>query len=226
MVGGSSKKNQESGMTWLNEHPTEATRLLDILTDVVIEYTSAQVDAGADAVQIFEAMGDFITPEAFKEWALPRMQRIASELRKRHPTTPLLAFPRGATYSLPQLQACGYDCVTMDTATPRAQTRAALQTAAAATAPPAGHVSSVQGNLDVKLLQRTENGGADGLGDEAIVRAAVEAMLAELGPQSLIANLGEGLTGKEDPKLVQTFIDTVHEVSESMIAKEAAVAQA
>ena len=217
MVGGSSKKNQDSGMRWLTEHPAEATQLLDTLTDVVIEYLDAQAEAGADALQLFEAMGDFISPELFDEWALPRMERIASELRRRRPDHPLLVFPRGATYSLPKLQAAGYDVVTMDTSTGREGTRSAL-----ADAPqPLGRAASVQGNFDVKLLRRTEDGGKDGFGDEAIVRSAVQDMLTDLGPQNLIANLGEGLTGREDPALVQCFIDAVHELSAAMIAEPA-----
>ena len=57
-----------------------------------------------------------------------------------------------------------------------------------------------------------------GASTEADVRAATERMLGELGPQSLIANLGEGLTGKEDPALVAAFIDAVHDVSKKLIA--------
>lgn len=52
-MGGSSKKNQEVGEKWLNEHPEESKVLLDILTQTVIEYTSAQINAGADMMQVY-----------------------------------------------------------------------------------------------------------------------------------------------------------------------------
>ena len=55
-------------------------------------------------IQIFEAMGMFISEESFRKHAIPCMEKIAKELRKRHPNTPLLVFPRGATYSLVDLQ--------------------------------------------------------------------------------------------------------------------------
>lgn len=60
MLGGSSKKNKSIGTDWLKDHPEASTLLLDKLVDVVIEYCSAQVDAGADCIQLFEAMGMMI----------------------------------------------------------------------------------------------------------------------------------------------------------------------
>ena len=55
MVGGSSKKGQENGERWLKEHPEESSRILDSLQLIVIEYLSAQADAGAHILQLFEA---------------------------------------------------------------------------------------------------------------------------------------------------------------------------
>eukprot|EP00802_Teleaulax_amphioxeia_P013171 Tamp_13219.p1 GENE.Tamp_13219~~Tamp_13219.p1 ORF type:complete len:437 (+),score=126.50 Tamp_13219:186-1313(+) len=212
MVGGSSKKNQEIGEKWLNEHPAEAQALMDILTETVIEYTSAQIDAGADMMQIFEAMGEFISKDSFYKFALPCMQKIATELRKRHPGVPLLVFPRGATYSLVDLQQAGYDIVTMDTQTPRAATRQALSKAAEENTPPnlMKQAAGLQGNFDVSILKA-------GASTPEQVEAAVKDMLEELGAGGLIANLGEGLTGKEDPALVHAFVEAVHSVSDKML---------
>lgn len=58
------------------------------------------------------------------------------------------------------------------------------------------------------------------------VREATETMMSELGPQKLIANLGEGLMGKEDPKSVAAFIDGIHDFSESLIQSENAAESA
>ena len=83
--------------------------------------------------------------------------------------------------------------------------------------PPDSHrVATVQGNLDVKLLE----GGAIAGNSLQTVRDATRKMLEELGPQGLIANLGEGLTGKEDPVFVAHFIDSVHEISEDLIRNQ------
>ena len=212
MVGGSSKKNKEVGSMWLKQNPEESKILLDILTTIVIEYTSAQITAGADMMQIFEAMGEFINEEDFYKWALPCMTRISTELRRRHPTIPLLAFPKGASYALAALQEAGYDVVTLDTQCGRSSTRAILEDAAIKSPPPLGRVSSVQGNFDVALLKT----GASTVDQ---INEATKTMLSELGTQKLIANLGEGLTGLEDPTLVAAFIDAVHDISEKMIAE-------
>ena len=214
-VGGSSKKNQEVASGWLDSHPVESQKLLDLLTDTVIDYMSAQIEAGADLMQIFEAMGEFIEEEKFYKWCLPCLKKIATELRARHPDTPLLVFPRGATYALKEMQEAGYDVVTLDTATSRKGIRKVLTDSAKAMMPPHGRISGVQGNLDVAVLK----GGADNT--EKDVEDAVRTMLSELGPQNLIANLGEGLTGKEDPVLVAKFIDSVHSISEHMIKEGA-----
>jgi len=218
MVGGSSKKNQEEGERWLKEHTAESKELLDILTNVVIEYTSAQIKAGADMLQIFEAMGEFISKESFYEFAMPCMQKIQKELRARHPEVPLMVFPRGATYSLVDLQQAGYDVVTMDTQTAREATREALATAAKESTPPnlRRGAAGLQGNFDVKLLKAGE-------GSKEEVKAAAEAMLKQLGPSHLIANLGEGLTGKEDPELVDCLVESIHSVSDKMIKEGGAV---
>lgn len=83
MVGGSSKKNTDIGMKWLREHTADARVLLDMLTDVVVEYMSAQVANGAHMLQLFEAMGEHITEPAFNEFALPCIERISAALKAR-----------------------------------------------------------------------------------------------------------------------------------------------
>ena len=153
MVGGSSKKNQKIASTWLETHPLESQKLLDLLTDTVIDYMSAQIEAGADLMQVFEAMGEFVCEEKFYRWCLPCLRKIAMELRKKHPTTPLLVFPRGATYALQEMQEIGFDVVTLDTATSRLGIRQVLRDNAEANAPPHGRMSTVQGNLDVSVLR-------------------------------------------------------------------------
>ena len=192
MVGGSSKKNQEEGERWLKEHPEASTQILDALQIIVVEYLSAQADAGAHILQLFEAMGEFITPPSFEEHAKPRMAAIAAELKKRYPDIPLMVFPRGAAYALGDLGECGFDVLTLDSSADLSTVRSTL--------PPV----CLQGAFDPALLVRDKGG------TEEKVVAGVNEMLKLLGPQKLIANLREGLSGKEDPALVTAFVDAVH----------------
>lgn len=96
MVGGSSKKNNEIGMEWLKNHTDASKELLDMLTTIVIEYMSEQVIAGAHMLQLFEAMGMMIDEENFGKFAMPCLDKIAKELKERHPDIPLMVFARGA----------------------------------------------------------------------------------------------------------------------------------
>ena len=75
----------------------------------------------------------------------------------------------------------------------------------------------IQGNLDVTLLKPHTKGGPVTPAELQTLRDEVYTMLHALGPQNLIANLAEGLSGAEDPVLVGAFIDSVHELSEELI---------
>ncbi|CAM9160795.1 unnamed protein product [Choristocarpus tenellus] len=219
IVGGSSKRNTDYGERWLQDHPQASTELMDKLTTVVVDYMEAQVEAGADILQVFEAMGAFISEENFYSYAMPYLKRIVSEIKTRCPGVPVMVFARGATYANVALQEAGYDVVTMDTGTDRKATRAALAEAAAkAGTQPA----TVQGNFDPRMLSPR-----NGLKVNRIVREATAKMMKDLGPQGLIANLGEGLMGEEHPFTVKNFVDAVHEFSERLVEreKEAALAK-
>lgn len=211
LVGGTSKKNQDNASKWLKNHPIESKEIMDLLATIIIDYLSAQAEAGADMLQVFEAMGEFISKEDFYTWALPSLTRIAKELKQKYPNIPLLVFPRGATYSLEALQSAGYDVVTLDTKTDRSNTRKRLEIESKNNN---SKIATIQGNLDVSILQGNNiNNSPDN------VKQATRIMLEQLGPQKLIANLGEGLSGNEDPLLVAAFIDSVHSISEEMILK-------
>jgi uroporphyrinogen decarboxylase len=184
----------------LDEHPEESKKILDLLTAVVIEYMSAQVDAGCHMLQVFEAMGMMIDDNHFESAALPCLRKIAAELSVRHPGIPLMVFCRGACHMNDELVGLGYHVITIDGSVDRAKARGVV-----------GPNITLQGNYDpAELIE------ANGKTVET-VRASVKALLKELGPTRLIANLGEGLGGRESPELVDAFVNSVHDESERML---------
>jgi len=200
MVGGSSKKNTEYGMKWLKEHPTESTRLLETLTKLVVEYMSAQVEAGVHMLQLFEAMGMMIDEPEFEDFCIPCLTVIAKELKSRFPDVPLMVFARGASFSNEKLSTLGYDVITIDGSVDRNTARSIV-----------GNKVSLQGNYDPAELIESNGKTAES------VQSSAKQMLEELGPERLIANLGEGLGGKESPELVEAFVNAIHAESEKII---------
>jgi uroporphyrinogen decarboxylase len=184
----------------LEEYPEASQKLLDLLTTVVIEYMSAQVDAGAHMLQVFEAMGMMIDDANFEASALPCLEKIASELKKRHPGTPLMIFCRGACHMNHKLTNLGFDVITIDGSVDRSSVRASV-----------GPNITLQGNYDPAELIESNGKTAE------TVRASARAMLQALGPTRLIANLGEGLGGRESPALVDAFVTAIHEESVTML---------
>jgi uroporphyrinogen decarboxylase len=208
MVGGSSKKNTDAGVQWLNEYPNESKKLLNLLSNIVTEYLAAQVEAGAHMIQIFEAMGMMIgTDDNFVQFAMPCLEQIGKELKARYPTVPLMIFCRGACQMNANVAALGcYDVITIDGSVARATARQSVGGGR-----DNNHVS-IQGNYDPAELI-----GKNGKTVES-VRETAKQMLLDLGPTRYIANLGEGLGGQESTELVNAFVTAIHEESAAMIA--------
>lgn len=102
----------------------------------------------------------------------------------------------------------GFDVVTMDGEVDRSTAREIV-----------GDRTGLQGNYNPReLIPGIGDDGEDKTAETVI--ASAKQLLDDLGPQRLIANLGEGLGGKESPELVQVFIDTIHEYSEELIKKD------
>jgi len=187
MVGGSSKRNTDAGTTWLTEHPEASRKLLDSLTTVIIEYMSAQVEAGAHMLQLFEAMGMMIDEPNFDEFAMPCLRKIVTELKSRYPDVPLLMFARGASFANEELSKLGVDVITIDGSVSRDTARDTV-----------GGRTGLQGNYDPRELI-VDGGEKDDVvrNTPETVRQTAREMLEALGPQRLIANLGEGLGGRK-----------------------------
>jgi uroporphyrinogen decarboxylase len=165
--------------------------LIDRLTEATIEYLSAQIDAGAEVVKLFDSWAGSLKGQDFHDFALIPAQRIIAALKARHPTTPIIAFPREAGPAYAGFaRATGADCVALDNSVDAEWAARHVQVD-----------GCVQGNLASSHMVT----GGQALIDET--RAIVQAF--SKGPH--IFNLGHGITPDADPANVQLMIDTVRE---------------
>ncbi len=190
MIEGGGSKTFSKSKAWLWAHPEASHELLQAVAEVVAGHLAAQADAGAQALQVFDSWAGLLSPAQFAEFALPYLNQIADRLKERHPEVPLIVFARGAHYALDALAASAYDVVGLDWTILPAAARAIV-----------GDRAALQGNLDPAALY----------GSPATIRAAARQMLAGLGTEGTIANLGHGMHPDHDPEHLGAFVEAVQE---------------
>lgn len=83
MIEGGGSKTMSKAKAWLVEYPEDSKLLLNLLTDVIVDYLEMQVKAGAQMLQIFESSAEHLTKEEFLKWAVPYLRRIRNDLVNR-----------------------------------------------------------------------------------------------------------------------------------------------
>jgi uroporphyrinogen decarboxylase len=166
-------------------------RLIDLLSEAVLEHLAAQIDAGADLVQLFDSWAGILPEPEFVRWCEAPAARIVGRLKARYPEVPIIAFPRraGALYQR-FAGAVPVDGIGLDTGVSLAWARQALPGVC------------LQGNLDPAALVA----GGDIACREA--RRIVET----LGDRPFVFNLGHGVLPQTDPQAVAALVDYVKSV--------------
>ena len=191
MIAGRGKEEQAGAHRLKREDRATFEALIDRLTGATIEYLSAQVEAGAEVIKLFDSWAGSLKGQDFQDFAVKPAAKIIAALKARHPGLPVIAFPReaGAGY-IGFAGATGADCVAVDNSVSPEWS--------------AEHVQKeicVQGNLAPHHLV---TGGEDLIRETRhVVRAFSK------GPH--IFNLGHGITPDADPDNVQRMIDAVRE---------------
>ncbi|MBC7677152.1 MAG: uroporphyrinogen decarboxylase [Rhodoferax sp.] len=189
MIAGKGSPDQAAAHALKNTDRAAFQALIDRITEGTIEYLSAQVDAGAEVIKLFDSWAGSLKGQDFTDFATKPAAQIIAALKSRHPGLPIIAFPReaGDNY-IGFAAATGADCVAIDNSvTPEWA---------------AEHVQStgcVQGNMAPTHMV---TGGAD---LDAATRRVVQAF--KHGPH--IFNLGHGITPDANPDNVQRMIDVV-----------------
>jgi uroporphyrinogen decarboxylase len=173
-------------------------RILAVNADAVAAYLNAQIEAGAQAVMVFDSWGGVLADGAFQRFSLAYTERVLRQLKKEHEgcRIPHIVFTKGGGLWLDAIAATGCDVVGLDWTVNLGQARARI-----------GDRVALQGNLDPNVL----------FAPPEAIRAEVEATLQSYGPPSAgsghVFNLGHGISQFTPPDHVTVLVDAVHEIS-------------
>ncbi|TWG88987.1 uroporphyrinogen decarboxylase [Mesorhizobium sp. J18] len=190
MIAGHGTPDQAPARLFGYRHPEAMARLLQRLAELSAEYLLKQIEAGADAIQIFDSWSGVLDSGSFQKWCVKPVSGIVKRVREVHPEVPIIGFPRGAGAHYGHYrEETGVTALGLDWSVPLAQARE-LQAEGA-----------VQGNLDPMRLVA---------GGRALDEG-VDAILAELSSGSLVFNLGHGITPDTPVEHVEAMVKRVRQ---------------
>jgi uroporphyrinogen decarboxylase len=174
LAEGGGSADQRAAKLWGYRKPEEFARLLARIADCVAFHLIQQLDAGADAVQIFDSWANGLPARAYEKWVIAPTKQLVEKVRKSHPRARIIGFPRASTLDGYKRYAdeTGVDALSLDTAVP--MTWAAKNIAPRIT---------IQGNLDPIAL----------LAGGAALREAVRDIFSAMRDRPFIFNLGHGV---------------------------------
>lgn len=177
------------------DEPRTLHRLLELLADSTLLYLNAQIEAGAQAVMIFDTWGGVLAPAQYREFSLQYMARIVDGLTRERDNrrVPITLFTKGGGALLNEMANTGCDALGVDWTTDLADARRAVDDRTA-----------LQGNLDPCVLYASPQR----------IREEVARVLASYGPgHGHVFNLGHGIHPKIPPEHAGAMIAAVHELS-------------
>jgi uroporphyrinogen decarboxylase len=173
MIAGQGSREQAEARRLAYADPGKLHTILDLIATVTVDYLSGQIEAGVDAVQLFDSWSGSLAPAQFERFVIARTAWIVEQLKKRHPQVPVIGFPRGAGGKLgAYARETGVDAIGLDETTDPAWAHRELPDR-----------MPVQGNLDPLALIA---GGAP-------LKEAAGRVLDALSGRPHIFNLGHGI---------------------------------
>ena len=188
MVAGRGTPDQAPSRRMMFADPARFDALVERIAAATVRYLARQIEAGADAVMLFDSWAGVLTPPMFERYAVRPVRRIVQELAALHPAVPVIGFPRGAGALYGGFaEATGVAGVGVDAQVPLRWARQAMPGVA------------LQGNLDPMLMVV----GGRALEDEA------RRIVGEMRGHPHIFNLGHGITPEADPAHVEALVRAV-----------------
>ncbi len=173
MVAGQGSKDQGETRRLAYGDPQRFGEIIDAIAAMTIDYLSAQIDAGVEAVQLFDSWAGSLSPAQFERWVIAPNATIVAGLKARHPDTPIIGFPKGAGGKLPAYaRETGVDALGLDETVDPIWADANLPK----------HMP-VQGNLDPLAL----------IAGGPALEEAIDRVLAAFDDRPHIFNLGHGI---------------------------------
>jgi len=198
MVEGGGSDDFRLIKSMLYRRPDLLHRILELNAAAVTDYLNAQINAGAQAVMLFDTWGGTLADGAYQAFSLAYLRDVVSRLKREHEgeRIPTIVFTKGGGLWLEQIADIGCDAVGLDWTVNLGSARSRI-----------GDRCALQGNVDPMLL----------FADDAGIRREVERALTSFGPPAAgsghVFNLGHGISQHTPPEAVMTLVDAVHELS-------------
>lgn len=215
MVEGGSSQDYRAVKTLMYSRPDLMHRILQVNADAVAQYLNLQIDAGAQAVMIFDSWGGVLADGAFQAFSLAYTTQVLAQLKRTGPdgmTVPRIVFTKGGGQWLSEMKALDCDVLGLDWTTNLGKARALVSDGA--------HSKALQGNIDPNVL----------FAPPEQIRSQVRSVLDSFGRphtgaekgSTHIFNLGHGISQFTPPEHVIHLVDEVHAHSRRMRASQAA----
>ena len=210
MVEGAGSDDYRQVKTMLYQRPDLMHQMLSVNADAVAQYLNCQIEAGAQAVMIFDSWGGVLADGAFQAFSLAYTARVLAQLKREHNGVriPRIVFTKGGGLWLSEMAALDCDVLGLDWTVNLARARALV---AGADHP---HRKALQGNIDPNVL----------FANPAQIEAEVGKVLTSFGAPhrgegagaTHIFNLGHGISQHTPPDNVAVLVEAVHRLSRQM----------
>ena len=195
MVEGGGSDDHRTVKAMAYQRPDLMHRILDINARAVTAYLNAQIEAGAQAVMVFDTWGGALSAAAYKAFSLAYIRQVVAGLTREHEgrRVPVVVFTKGGGLWLEDIAACGCDAVGVDWTIELSEARRRV-----------GHCVALQGNLDPTVL----------FASPATIRAETAKVLASFGSgPGHVFNLGHGISQFTPPDHAAALVAAVHALS-------------
>jgi len=195
MVEGGASDDFRTIKTMLYREPALLHRILEVNAQAVAVYLDAQIEAGAQAVMLFDTWGGSLSHDAYREFSLAYLTRVLDNVRREHngARIPRIVFTKGGGLWLESIAECGCDCVGLDWTVSLTEARRRV-----------GARVALQGNLDPAVL----------FSSPQAIREQAGKVLASYGSGTgHVFNLGHGISQFTPPEHVSALVAAVHELS-------------